>query len=86
MVKTIRLIFCLLIIGLMVGCASNGEVNSEVPKANLTACEDPRPEVCTREYNPVCGVLKDGSLKTGSTGCTSCSNPDVVGYTIGACQ
>lgn len=86
MVKILQLVFYVLIIGFALGCASNSGVNNEQPVLNITACEDPRPQICTREYNPVCGVLKDGSLKTGSTGCTSCSNPDVVGYTMGACQ
>jgi len=86
MVKTLQLFFYVLVISFTLGCASNSEVNNESPALNLTACKDPRPQICTREYNPVCGVLKDGSLKTGATGCTSCSSPDVVGYTMGACQ
>ena len=52
---------------------------------DLILCEEPRPQICTREYNPVCATLKDGTTKTGSTGCTSCSDSEVVGYKMGAC-
>jgi len=54
-------------------------------RAELIICEEPRPQICTHEYNPVCAKMKDGSTKTGSTGCTSCSDTEVVGYKMGAC-
>ena len=68
-------------------CASYSEKNdiNEPGALDLILCEEPRPQVCTREYDPVCGTLKDGSTTTGSTGCTSCSDPNVVGYKMGAC-
>lgn len=49
-------------------------------------CQDPRPEVCTMEYDPVCGKKSDGSYKTYSNGCTACSDPDVMSYCKGQCQ
>jgi len=54
-------------------------------RADLIICEEPRPQICTREYNPVCATMKDGTTRTDSTGCTSCSDPKVVGYKMGAC-
>lgn len=72
-----------------VGCATTSEEKNENFKEpgalDIILCEEPRPEICTREYDPVCAVLKDGSTRTGSTGCTSCSDSQVVGYTKGAC-
>ena len=53
--------------------------------ANLNLCTDPRPEICTQNYAPVCGVHADGSRSTYSNGCTACSNPEVVGSLPGAC-
>lgn len=73
---------------LSVSCASYDQKNdmrNEPGALDLIICENPRPEICTREYNPVCGTLKDGSTKTGATGCTSCSDTEVVGYKMGAC-
>lgn len=79
-----------LLIGLfaavLVSCAS-GDVPSSAPNGtDFEACEDPRPEVCTREYQPVCGRRTDGTLNTYGNGCTACSQSSVVGYRKGACS
>lgn len=74
---------------LVLGCATtNTEKNNlnEPGILDVIICEEPRPQICTREYNPVCATLKDGSIKTGSTGCTSCSDAEVVSYKMGACD
>ena len=52
----------------------------------LVQCTDPRPQICTREYNPVCATLEDGSVKTYATGCTACSDQQVTGYRQGSCE
>jgi hypothetical protein len=72
---------------LTISCATYSEKNdiNEPGATDVILCEEPRPQICTREYDPVCGSLKDGSTRTGSTGCTSCSDSDVVSYTKGAC-
>ncbi len=53
--------------------------------AKVGMCIEPRPEICTQDYTPVCGVHRDGSRSTYSNGCTACSNLDVVGAMPGAC-
>lgn len=53
--------------------------------AGLTLCPEVRPQICTREYNPVCATLNDGGIKTYSTGCTSCADENVIGYKFGEC-
>lgn len=50
-----------------------------------TECSDPRPEMCTRDYNPVCGKDAYGAWKTFSNGCTACADETVVGYRAGKC-
>ncbi|MBE9561106.1 MAG: hypothetical protein IMF15_09980 [Proteobacteria bacterium] len=83
--------FLLVSLSLLSGaCASYSEKDekndmNDPGALDLILCEDPRPQMCTSEYDPVCGKLQDGSTITGSTGCTSCSDPKVVGYTKGAC-
>jgi len=52
----------------------------------LTPCQEPRPQVCTREYRPVCAKLQDGGFKTYANGCTACTDPAVAGYRDGACE
>ena len=63
------------------------EENTQEPKnaGSLVLCPEPRPQICTREYRPVCAQMQDGTFKTYSTGCTSCSDPNVIGYRDGAC-
>jgi alkaline phosphatase D len=48
-------------------------------------CPDPRPQVCTQEYRPVCGQWQDGSMKTYTNGCSACTDPAVNGYRAEAC-
>jgi hypothetical protein len=73
----------LVIFGLSaIGCESSDVNTAE----ELIACPEIRPEVCTQEYDPVCALRKDGSYKTYSNGCSSCSDTEVVGYMADACE
>ena len=49
-------------------------------------CNDPRPQICTMIYLPVCGLDNAGESKTYSSGCNACSHPEVVGYNNNACE
>ena len=66
--------------GLNITAALAGE------EPELAVCPEPRPQVCTMDYTPVCARHTDGSYKTYSNGCTACSNPSVEGYLEGACE
>ena len=70
--------------------------NSTTPD-NYVECKASRPEVCTKEYKPVC-AQKDTGVRcvttpcpstekvTASNACTACSDPNIVGYVPdGAC-
>jgi hypothetical protein len=58
-----------------------GGCDSNLDNENLdTMCSEPRPEVCTLDYNPVCGYKSDGTSKTYSNGCSACSEKEVIGY------
>lgn len=48
-------------------------------------CADPRPQMCTRDYRPACGVRRDGSRKTYGNACSACADPEVVKQDAGAC-
>lgn len=65
---------------LVAGCAT--QPTDQPP---ITECTEPRPQICTMEYDPVCGKL-NGTTKTYASGCTACSDPRVSGYTPGACE
>lgn len=48
-------------------------------------CADPRPQTCTRDYRPACGLRRDGTHMTYGNACTACSDPQVVTQAAGAC-
>lgn len=50
-----------------------------------TVCRDPRPELCTMEYRPVCGD-RGGELRSYSNGCSACSDTAVSRHRSGACD
>lgn len=59
-------------------------------------CTEPRPEICTQQYDPVCAE-KDTGIRcittpcpstdnvTYGNGCSACTDPEVYSYTPGEC-
>lgn len=90
----------LLLLALLVAtpsaCRSDGPPASARGEGH-TACTDPRPEMCTQDYRPVCGLRDTGvrcvttpcdaawEEKTYSNACAACSHADVHGWRPGAC-
>ena len=81
-ILSVLVVFCLM------GCAAVTEEQQSTLRENkkLIICTDPRPEVCTMDYRPVCGERKDGSLKTYANGCNACSDHEVIEYIEGECR
>ena len=83
----ISMAFTLLLAAIVSGCGTNSpKVISKNMATDLILCPEKRPQMCTREYRPVCAQHKDGSFKTYSSGCTACANPNVIGYRNDACE
>ena len=81
--QPVRLLYCLsLASSLLAGCAGPGVTDGEP----VQACKDPRPEICTLDYNPVCGLLESGERRLYANGCSACADPAVTGYIPGPCQ
>lgn len=59
---------------------------STTQQGELTLCKEPRPQICTREYRPVCGELTSGGQHTFSNGCEACAAEGVAGYRMGKCE
>lgn len=67
------------------------------PVVGYSACTEPRPEVCTQQYLPVC-AKKDTGIRcvttpcpstenvTYSNACSACADKKVYGYRTGACE
>ena len=49
-------------------------------------CMEPRAQVCTREYQPVCGLDGTGQWQEYGNGCTACADAQVLGYNRGQCS
>lgn len=86
MININKVISLVLISVLISACAAYSEKDADPSVSDLIICQEPRPQICTNEYNPVCARLKDGTTRTDATGCTACSDPEVVGYKMGACE
>jgi len=57
----------------------------QLQPVNYISCSNRRSEICTMDYQPVCGFNSDSSSKTYSNGCTACSDAQVVRYIKGSC-
>ena len=64
---------------------TRGELAPESLPVAGGPCADPRPQMCTRDYRPACGLHRDGTRKTYGNACSACSNPDVLTQSAGAC-
>jgi len=73
-------------LGAGVCIAKDNTNDNSAPEKEFTLCPEPRPQMCTREYRPVCATLNDGTHKTYANGCTACSDPKVKGYFPDACE
>ena len=80
----------------LIAC-SNPEPGKPVANEDAVVCKDPRPEMCTQEYLPVCATRDNGvrcvttpcestETVTYSNGCMACSDPAVYFYHPGACE
>lgn len=73
--------FVIMAVSLLCSC------DTEIPTQDVdNSCMDPRPEVCTKEFVPVCGLKSDKSLKSYPNKCTACADKMVIGYNKGECS
>ncbi len=73
----------ILVIGLVLaGCNSS----PPAPVVTGTQCSEPRPQVCTMEYAPVCATLIKGGTADYSSGCNACADDAVSSHEPGPCD
>jgi hypothetical protein len=58
----------------------------EEPGDDPFACSEPRPQVCTMIYAPVCATLKAGGEADYSSPCNACADDAVESYREGRCD
>lgn len=71
---------------LAAACAAAPDGGTGAADPALTACTPPRPQICTANYDPVCGRVGDGSYGTYANACMACGDADVSGHRPGACE
>jgi len=76
-----------LILLLLSACQSTPEKRANLPekRIDLSYCSEPRPQICTMIYKPVCGFDTNDQPKTYASDCTACSDAEVVAYRKGEC-
>jgi hypothetical protein len=68
-----------------------------LPDTAAIQCMDPRPQICTQDYRPVCAIRDTGvrcatepcestELRTYSNACSACSDSQVLSHVEGACE
>ena len=76
-----------LLLSLLTAAALSACTTAPEPDTSLlTACEDPRPQVCTMIYMPVCAAHADGRRETLASACNACADATVTGYEAGPCD
>ena len=88
-------LFVLLGGAMLVACSEHAR---GIPDSNagMVECREPRPEMCTQEYRPVCATRDNGvrcvttpcdstENVTYSNGCMACADPSVYYFRAGAC-
>lgn len=68
---------------LLAGCATRASNSAALAPEQV--CMEPRPQMCTMQYDPVCARHGDGRLETFSNGCNACADVTVVAWRPGAC-
>ena len=76
-----RLITPLFLCVLLAACAGQ-----QTEQVQGSACSEPRPQVCTMQYEPVCVDKGQGRLETYSSPCNACADDNVTAYARGACE
>ena len=88
MLRWERMVMIVLLTGYTaVACAQISAVEETVSsRPVLVVCEEPRPQVCTMQFDPVCGLTADSQYRTYSNACSACSDAGVSGHSSGACE
>jgi hypothetical protein len=78
---------------LAAGCATQPEPPAAAENSTAAAdsgtagsCSEPRPQVCTMIYAPVCALHLDGREETHASACNACADETVVSHREGACE
>ena len=70
----------------LAACSAVLGCNTSPPPASLDKyCQSHRPQMCTREYRPVCGLNMQNQWQNFGNGCSACATAGIKGYNEQAC-
>jgi hypothetical protein len=72
--------------GALPACAEQTPPATPPAPPGQIVCTAPRPQVCTRDYRPVCGIKADGTRQTYGNGCGACADANVLRHIPGPCS
>jgi len=93
---TILMITTIILVASCISTKTKESPQKVIKPVTYQKCTKPRPQVCTREYKPVCATI-DADIRcikspcpstkkrTYATACTACADPKVYGYVVGLC-
>lgn len=64
-------------------CGASTAPQALVPAHNI--CNEPRPQVCTMEYLPVCATLVAGGRREYASACNACADDAVLSFEHDVC-
>ena len=73
---------CIVALLVTAGCASHAD---DTGQDAVVACPETRPQVCTLEYAPTCGVDAAGQRADFASPCNACATEGIIGYEPGPC-
>jgi hypothetical protein len=79
--------FLILLAVIFITSCSSTEISKSVDDIG---CNNPRPEMCTMDYNPVCATKDNGARPTETAtypnACSACSDENVISTIPGECK
>ena len=81
MQKIIPSVVYISLVLMIAACTSKPPIDPE----GMTLCGTPRPQVCSMEYDPVCGHTENGKSESYASACMACSDSSITAYTAGNC-
>ncbi|RLA06346.1 MAG: hypothetical protein DRQ54_06690 [Gammaproteobacteria bacterium] len=76
----------LIVFTVLISAGATIAAEETIADTSATQCVEPRPQMCTMDYRPVCATMGDGIEKTFANGCSACSDEEAKSWVEGDCE
>ncbi|MEM9759311.1 MAG: hypothetical protein AAF933_08770 [Pseudomonadota bacterium] len=73
-------------LGVLLAGACAAPPEGAIADGGPTTCSEPRPQVCTTIYAPVCAEHDGGRRETHASACNACADDTTLAYVDGLCE